>query len=209
MSTALAIAGVTAVLCDQLSEGFVKHGVSTITGTTVNVTTMAPDKVIPANGNESTQLNIFLYQVMPNTGLRNNSLPAIDSTGRNHLTSPSLALELYFLVSAYGSEPLHREIVLGQAMQLIHEYPVFTRKMIRAALNRPKGVGTDLPSSLRALANSDLAERMEALKISPQFLNNEEMSKLWIATQSHFRPSVVCQISVVIIEDQESPRPIT
>lgn len=207
MSTALAIAGVTAVLRDRLNEGVVNHDVSAVTGSTVNVTTLAPDRVIPAEGTESTQLNIFLYQVTPNTGLRNDALPSRDTTGRHRLSNAPLALDLHFLISAYGSEPLHREILLGYAMQLMHEYPVLTREMIRTALNPSPDVGTDLPPALRALAECGLADQVETLKITPQFLNSEEMSKLWTATQSHYRPSAAYQVSVVLIEVQEPTRP--
>ncbi len=207
MSTALAIAGVTAVLRDRLNEGVVNHDVSAVTGSTVNVTTLSPDRVIPAEGTESTQLNIFLYQVTPNSGLSNNALPSRDSSGRHRLTNAPLALDLHYLISAYGSEPLHREILLGYAMQLLHEYPVLTREMIRTALNPSPDVGTDLPPTLRALAECGLADQVESLKITPQFLNTEEMSKLWTATQSHYRPSAAYQVSVVLIEIQESTRP--
>ncbi|QID17621.1 DUF4255 domain-containing protein [Nitrogeniibacter mangrovi] len=207
MSTALAIAGVTAVLRDRLNEGVVNHDVSAVTGSTVTVSTLAPDRVIPAEGTESTQLNIFLYQVSPNTGWRNDALPARDGSGRHRLTNAPLALDLHYLISAYGSEPLHREILLGYAMQLMHEYPVLTREMIRTALNPSPDVGTDLPASLRALADCGLADQVETLKITPQFLGSEELSKLWTATQSHFRPSAAYQVSVVLIEARESTRP--
>ena len=64
-------------------------------------------------------------------------------------------------------------------------------------------------STLKELAKRDLADRVEAFKISPQFLNNEEMSKLWMATQSHYRPSMVYLVSLVVSETQENPQPIT
>lgn len=207
MSSALAIAGVTQVLRDRLNEGVINHDVSAVTGSTVNVTTLAPDRVIPAEGTESTQLNIFLYQVTPNTGWRNADFPSRDSSGRHRLTNAPLALDLHYLITAYGSEPLHREILLGYAMQLMHEYPVLTREMIRTALNPSPDVGTDLPPTLRALAECGLADQVETLKITPQFLNSEEISKLWTATQSHYRPSAAYQVSVVLIEARESTRP--
>jgi hypothetical protein len=207
MSSALAIAGVTAVLRDRLNEGVVNHDVSAVTGSTVSVSTLAPDRVIPAEGTEPSQLNVFLYQVTPNAGWRNESFPSRDASGRHRLTNAPLALDLHYLITAYGSEPLHREILLGYAMQLLHEYPVLTREMIRTALNPSPDVGTDLPPALRALAESGLADQVETLKITPQYLNTEEMSKLWTATQSNFRPSAAYQVSVVLIEAQQSTRP--
>jgi len=207
MSTALAIAGVTAVLRDRLNDGVVDHDISAITGSTVTVTTLSPDRVLQSEGTEASQLNIFLYQLSPNTGWSNSAFPSRDASGRHRLTNPPLALDLHYLISAYGSEPLHREILLGYAMQLLHEYPVLTREMIRTALDPSPDVGTDLPSSLQALAESGLADQIETLKVTPEFLNSEELSKLWTATQSHFRPSAAYQVSVVLIEAEETTRP--
>ncbi|MBK6714954.1 MAG: DUF4255 domain-containing protein [Burkholderiales bacterium] len=207
MTTALGIAAVTAVLRDRLNDGVVDHDVSALTGSTVSVTALAPDRVLTADGAESSQLNIFLYQVTPNTGWRNEGLPSRDATGRNRLSNAPLALDLHYLITAYGSEPLHREILLGYAMQLMHEYPVLTREMIRTALNPSPDVGANLPPALQALADCGLADQVESLKITPQFLSSEELSKLWTATQSHYRPSAAYQVSVVLIEAQQSTRP--
>jgi hypothetical protein len=206
MSSALAIAGVTAVLRDRLNDGMVDHDISAVTGSTVNVTTLAPDRVLQTGGTETSQLNIFLYQVSPNSGWRNSALPSRDASGRQRLTNLPLALDLHYLISAYGSEPLHREVLLGYAMQLMHEYPVITREMLRTALDPSPVNPGDLPPSLLALAESGLADQVEALKITPSYLNNEELSKLWTATQSHFRPSAAYQVSVVLIEAQEPTR---
>ena len=39
----------------------------------VTVSVLAPDRVVPASGTESSQINLFLYLVTPNTGWRNES----------------------------------------------------------------------------------------------------------------------------------------
>ena len=71
MSTALAIAGVTAVLRDLLNDGMVNHNVSGMLGSNVTVSVLAPDRVVPVNGAEASQINLFLYLVTPNPGWRN------------------------------------------------------------------------------------------------------------------------------------------
>ncbi|MEN8176186.1 MAG: DUF4255 domain-containing protein, partial [Pseudomonadota bacterium] len=207
MSSALAIAGVTAVLQDRLNDGLVNHNVTGVLGSTVTVSVMPPDRVVPADGPEASQLNLFLYQVSPNPGWRNEELPAHDPSGRHRLTNPPLALDLHYLLTAYSSGDLHAEILLGYAMQLIHEFPVLTRDMIRTALNPSPDVGVDLPPALRALADCGLADQVEQLRITPQFLNTEEMSKLWTAVQSNYRPTAAYQVSVVLIQAQEPTRP--
>jgi hypothetical protein len=211
VSTALAVAGVSAVLRDLLNDGLVNHNVSGIVGSSVTVTTLPPDKVAQDNGTEITQLNLFLRQVTPNLGWRNEGLPSRDGSGRNRLSNPPLALNLHYLISAYGAADLHAEILLGYAMQLLHEHPVITRDQIRTALQPSPDVGTTLPPALRALADSRLQDQVEQLRITPEYLSTEEMSKFWTATLAHFRPSAAYEVSVVLIQVEDplpSPLPV-
>ena len=91
-------------------------------------------------------------------------------------------------------------------MQLLHEMPVLTRDAIHTALNPSPDVGTALPPALRALVDSGLEDQVELIKLSPQYLNTEEMSKLWTAMQSHFRPTAAYTASVVLIEARQPAR---
>ena len=207
MSTALAIAGVTAVLRDRLNDGLVNHNVAGITGSTVNVTVLAPDRVVPPDGTESSGLNLFLYQVTANPGWRNEGLPSHEPGGRHRLSNPPLALDLHYLISAYSEGDLHAEILLGYAMQLMHEFPVISRETIRRALNPSPDVGIVLPSALRALADCGLADQIELLRITPVALDTEASSRLWTATQASLRPSAAYLVSVVLIEAQAPTRP--
>ena len=200
MSSALAIAGVTAVLRDLLNDGFVNRNVSGTLGSSVLVTTLPPDKVSREDQAEATQLNLFLRHVTPNLAWRNTGLPSRDDAGRSRLTNPPLALNLHYLVSAYGSADLHAEILLGYAMQLLHENPALPRDAIRTALQPSPNVGLTLPPALRALADSGLQDQVEQLSIKPEFLSTEEMSKFWTSTLAHYRPSAAYEVSVVLIQ---------
>ena len=208
MSSALAIAGVTAVLRDLLNDGLINNDATGILGATVSVTAGPPDRVIPSNGGtESSQLNLFMYHVTPNSGWRNERFPTHDASGSQRLSNAPLALNLHYLLSAHGSEDLHGEILLGYAMQLLHEMPILSRKAIRKALDpSPPIGGTALPPALKALADSGLENQIELIKITPEYLNIEEMSKLWTATQSHLRPTAAYMASVVLIESTQSVR---
>jgi hypothetical protein len=211
LSSALAIAGVTAVLRDLLNDGLINHDASGTLGSTVTVSVLAPDRVLSGGGTEASQLNLFLYQVTPNTGWINERLPAVDSSGRTRLSNPILALNLHYLLSAYGSSDLHREILLGYAMQILHENPVIARQAIRTALTPSPDVGTTLPAALRALADCGLADQMEQLRITSEYLSTEEISKLWAATQSSYRPTAAYEVTVVLIESTQpasSPLPV-
>jgi Pvc16 N-terminal domain len=161
MSSALAIAGVSAVLRDLLNNALLDGKVANAVGESVDVRVGPPDRVGSANGKEASLLNLFLYRVTPNSGWRNADLPARDASGRQRLSNPPLALDLHYLLSAYSGSDLHGEILLGYAMQLLHETPVLTRAAIQTALKPALDLGTVLPSALLALADAGLAEQLE------------------------------------------------
>ena len=207
MTTGLGLAAVTATLRELLSDGIIDNNVNGMLGTTVSVSVLPPDKVVPQNGTEAAQLNLFLYQVTANAGWRNEGLPSRDAASRR-LSNPPLALDLHYLLSAYTAGDLNAELLLGYAMHWLHERPVLTRDMIRAALTPSPAPGTPLDRALQACG---LADQVELIKITPEYLNTEEMSKLWTATQSHLRPTAAYVASVVLIEASAlvaSPLPV-
>jgi len=206
MSTALAIASVTAVLKDLLNNGLIDHDVGASVGEVI-VSTLPPDRIDALDAQKKSRLNLFMYQVTPNPGWRNVALPSRNSSGER-VTNPPLALDLHYLLTAYGAEELHSEILLGYGMQLLHETPVLTRDAIRRSLTPPSpvGAGGDLPPALAALFSSELAEQVEQIKIAPSALNTEEISRMWSAFQAKYRPTAVYQASVVLIESRGSTR---
>lgn len=207
MSNALAIAGVSAVLVDLLNNGLIDHEVSTAVGVPVEVSALQPDR-IELGEEEKPQLNLFLYQATSNAGWSNVGLPFRDSSGAR-LTNQPLALDLHYLLTAYGKKDFDAEILLGYAMQLLHETPALSRAAIRTALGPgtgglPVDSGALLP--LGPLAASDLADQVEQIKISPQNMSTEELSKLWTALGAHYRPTAAYLVSVVLIESKKSTR---
>lgn len=210
MSNALAIAGVSAVLKDLLDSGLIDHRITDALGAGVTVSSLAPDAVPIDGDGASARLNLFLYHVAPNAGWRNVDLPSRDASGRK-VSNPPLALDLHYLLTAYGIADLQAEVLLGYGMQLLHENPVLSRAAIRTALNPSPVSGAVLPSVYQALRSADLAEQFEMLKITPMTMNTEEMSRLWSALQAHYRPTAAFQVSVVLIETQGpaiSPLPV-
>jgi hypothetical protein len=205
MSSALAIAAVSALLRNVLDNGVMDDSLVGSVGT-VRVSTLAPDLI--ALGNDTpNQLNVFLYQVSPNLGWRNSALPSRDARG-DRLTNPPLALNLHYLITAYAARELHAEILLGRAMQILHEIPVLTRELIRRGVSVPDLVTSPslLPPDLRSIAASALDEQVESIKITPHASGAEEMSKIWAALQSKYRPSTAYDVSVVLIESRRPTR---
>jgi len=207
MSNALAIAGVTAVMRDLLDSGLIDHQITDAMGQGVTVSALAPDVIRVEGADARPQINIFLHQVTQNAAWRNHDLPSRGKNGER-LRNPPLALDLHYLVTAYGAADLQAEVLLGYAMQLFHETPVPSRDAIRTALNPPNApvTGGLLPAVFQALRASDLADQYEQIKITPAPMNTEEMSKLWSAIQAHYRPTAAYQVSVVLIESQRPAR---
>jgi hypothetical protein len=206
MSTGLAIAAVTAVLKDLLQNGVIDHVITNTVGE-VKVSALPPDR-LKTDGQEASQLNLFLYSVTPNAAWRNAELPSRDAGGRS-VRNPPLALDLHYLLTAYGAVDFHAEVLLGWAMQLLHETPVLTRDLIRKSLTPALDVaasGQNLPPQVTALAAADLAEQVEQIKVTPHYLNTEEMSKVWTALQAHYRPTTAYQVSVVLIDGRRPAR---
>jgi hypothetical protein len=202
MSSALAIASVTAVLRDLLNNGLIDHNVPGAVGD-VTVTAIPPDRIDLSANSFASRLNLYLYKVSYNTGWRNVGLPTRDSNGERTNNQP-LALDLHYLLTAYGNEELHSEILLGYGMQILHETPALTRDAIRTALQPPTPGANfgGLPPQLQALFTSELAEQVELIKIWPETMTAEELFNTWSAFSTTYRPSALYQASVVLIESR-------
>ncbi|MGQ0568673.1 MAG: DUF4255 domain-containing protein, partial [Armatimonadota bacterium] len=201
MSNALALASVTAVIKDMLDNAVIDQSLTNAIGGPVAVTALPPDR-IKVGDDEIPQLNVFLYQVSPNSGWRNTALPSHDDRGER-LSNPPLALDLHYLLTAYGKRDFEADILLGYAMQVLHESPVLARDAIRQSLAPPSPLpGTPLPGG--PLSASDLADQVELIKITPHSLTTEELSRLWSALQAHYRPTAAYQASVVLIQSRRS-----
>jgi hypothetical protein len=208
MSSPLAIGAVSAVLRNLLDNGLIEAGAAL--GSVVNVSAVAPDTIDLEEADAPPRLNVFLHQVTPNSGWRNRDLPSRNASG-DRITNAPLALDLHFLLTAYARADCQAEVLLGYAMHLLHERPVLDRAAIRRALEPSPLNASMLPPLFQALRASDLADQVEAIKITPALLSADEMSKLWSAIQTHYRPSVGYQISVVLIEGRQpaqAPLPV-
>lgn len=208
MSSPLAIGAVSAVLRNLLDNGLVD--VSGMLGP-VAVSAVAPDRVNVDEANFAPRLNLFMYLALPNAAWRNRDLPSRSASTGERVSNAPLALDLHYLVTAYGVSDFQAEILLGYAMHLLHERPVLDRASIRRALDPSPLDVAMLPPAFQALAASDLADQIEAVRITPVPMNTDEMSKLWSASQSHYRPSAAYQVCVVLIEGTRparSPLPV-
>ncbi len=209
MSNALAIASVTAVLMDLLNDGVANANLDAIGP--IDVTADPLDQVTgddPAN-----RLNIYMWHATRNAAWSAERLPARNHHG-NRLDSPFLALDLHFILSATGTEPLNAEIILGYGMQILHETPMLTRAAIREALGgvTPPVDASLLPAALQSILASDLADQFEQIRITPAVPDTEHpmqlegLSNLWSAFSAPLRASALYQVSCVLIESRTPVR---
>ena len=184
MSNRLAIAAVTLTL-----RNLIQSEIQQILGQ-ARVTTIPPDRARDGN-NETDQINLFLYQTTPNPSLRNRGLQGRTPQAGEEMWLSPLALNLHYLITAYGADTQaandHR--LLGGAMKVLHDHPLLGAEEIKAAL-----------------AESDLHNQVERVRITLESPSTEEMSKLWSTFQSQYRISAAYQVAVVLIDSMREPK---
>lgn len=190
MSNAKAIAAVTATIEAILGKGITADPDLTDT----QFTALPPDK---ARGTiTSNQLNLFLYQILPDAAWRNMQVPTQVKPGETGV--PPLALSLHYLMTAYArendnSQPFDHHL-LGKAMSLLYDHALLGPDEIRLAL-----------------PGSDLERQVDRVRITLQPLSVEEISKLWTGFATQYRLSVGYEVSVALIDSTQpvkTPLPV-
>lgn len=183
MSNSLAIAAVTATLRNLLD-----HGISgELAGATV--TTQAPD--VFATPSTVHRLNLFLYHTSIDAAFRNSDMPRQVKPGETG--QPPLALNLYYLLTAYGqgddaTEPFSHRL-LGRAMRVLHDHPLL-----------------GLPDIASNPPPYDVVDQIERIRIRLHPLTGDDMSKLWTMFQAKYRISAAYEVAVVLIESNRPAR---
>lgn len=191
MSNSLAIAAVTAIISRLLEKGVKLNddGTADQDLTDLAVTTLPPSK---ARGTRtSNQINLFLYQTVPNATFKNMNLPLVRS-GETGI--PPLALNLNYLITAFGKndDDILSHRLLGRAMRILNDFPLagasslFTSGEVKGLLS---GSGVDM--------------QLEKVRITSLPLTLDEMSKLWTMFQTEYRITAAYQASVVLIESTQ------
>ncbi|MEM8674593.1 MAG: DUF4255 domain-containing protein [Cyanobacteria bacterium P01_G01_bin.67] len=193
MSNSNAIAAVTVTLKQLLQDAF---GTEPIEGSEVLVEAMHLDKIKLDDDDSKHILNLFLYHTSPNAAWRNMDLPP---TKPGETGQPPLALDLYYLISAFSNNSdIASHQLLGKAMSILHDNTVLRRGKIKEATER------NFP-------DNGLDLQVEKVRITPQSLSLEDISRLWNSFQTTFRISAVYEISVVLIEStlpNQAPLPV-
>jgi hypothetical protein len=192
VSNPLAIAATTLTLQAILQSTIVSDPADTdLTDTTVTI--LPPDKA-RGNGNAN-QLNLFLYQILPNAAWRNMNIPSQVATGETG--NPPLALTLHYLLTAFGKDndttlPFGHHL-LAKAMSILYDHALLGPDEIRAATSA-------------TFPGSDLDKQIERVRITLQPMSLEEISKLWTGLVTQYRLSVGYEVSVMLIDSTQAKK---
>ncbi|MGW3622047.1 DUF4255 domain-containing protein [Streptomyces sp. NPDC000880] len=187
MSNALAIATVTQALALLIENNL---------GPEMDIAVKVETRKPPAEPPAEPTINVFLYQVTPNASMRHTDLPTRASDG-TLLGRPAAALDMHYLISAYGEEAeLVGQRLIGCVVRTLHEIPVLPKELIELAAERPY------------LTGSDLAQSPQRVRFTPTVMDIDETSKLWgMLHQTPYTLSVAYQASLVLIGGREQPVP--
>ena len=114
-------------------------------------------------------------------------------TKNGELSYPPMPLILKYLITAYGArdDDISGQQVMGNAMSILHDHPVLSRSELEDIKFREPP------------ASTGLHEQFERIRITPETLTLDDMSKLWSSFQSaEYRLSVGYEVSVVLIESK-------
>ncbi|HFE32021.1 MAG TPA: DUF4255 domain-containing protein [Gammaproteobacteria bacterium] len=158
-----------------------------LSGVATTVTTQPPSAARSGTGE---QLNIFLYSTHTNSAFSNAPLPGRGRSGES--SPPPLPLVLKYLLTAYGNndDDISGQQVMGRAMSILHDHPLLGPTDIT-------GVTPD----------SELQQQVERVRITPDTLSLDDMSKLWSSFQSaEYRLSTGYEVSVILIDSTRPSR---
>lgn len=190
MSNYLAIATVTAALQRLLQEGIQED----VPGATV--TTTRPDN--SGTSNQTTGINIYLYQATPNPAWRNADLRTRRPKG-DLIKHGQAALDLHYLLTFYGNEQeLEPQRLMGSAIRTLVDRPTLTQEIIRDTIEQ---------SNLTFLSDSTLAEQIQLVQFIPSSVTTEDLSRIWsVFFQIPYSLSFAFQGTAVLIQGEKPGR---
>jgi len=186
VSNFLAIATVTAALCEALQNAVNDAGQGGVPG--AQVTHVRPGR--DQGDAKPAGINVFLYQATVNAALATADLPARRDDG-SFGQGPSAALDLYYLMTFHGDDGrLEPQRLFGTAVSLLHAEPVLSRALIRQVVE-----------STPYLRGSDLAEQRDLVRITRAVPSLDDLSRLWLMfPQIEYELSAIYQAGPVPVD---------
>lgn len=143
----------------------------------VNVTLLSPDEA-----GAPRRVNLCLYKIQENPSLRNLDWQ-VRPSDPSQLVPPPLALNLYFLMTAYAQNDPQTgnttsQEILGEAMRVFYEHPVVPNANLVAGLQ-------DAGEQIRIMHNT---------------VDLDVLSEVWGTFSQPYRLSVLYEVSVVQLD---------
>jgi len=189
MSNYLAIATVTATL-----QRVIQDNIQTKLQA-AKVTTVRPGEV--GSATPESGVNLYLYDISNNPAWRHASDSSIRRS-KGEQVKPRVGIDLSYLLSFYGNEiELEPQRLMGSVISLLQNQRILTPDMIRETMADP---------GFSFIADSDLAEQVESVKIVLLDISTEQLSNIWsVFFQTAYNLSLVYQASTVLIEGEDIP----
>jgi hypothetical protein len=142
-------------------------------------------------------VSIYLHRVAFNTN-RRNLPPRVDvTTGKRF--RPSTAVDLHFLVTAWGRTAEEQMDILGWAIRTLQE----TTELPAGLLNRFSGdPGDRFPSEIPGQRRQDVFADSEAVELVGEILTTQELVNIWGYTLNNTLPSVSYVARQVLIDSE-------
>jgi Pvc16 N-terminal domain len=189
MSNYLAVATVTAALRGMLRPAVMAD----VSGADVSIGRPQAYTTTP-----SPAVNIFLYHSQPNPSLRNEWQPTRRADG-SVMSKPRIPLQLDYLFTFYGDGgKLEPERLFAVTARTLNGVPQVSRSEIQDVVADAQGIHAVYPF----LADTDLGDQVELVKLTQLPMSLEELSRLWaLFPDIPYALSIAYQASVVVIED--------
>jgi hypothetical protein len=187
MSSYRIIAAVTAAMKQVLQSA----AASAVGGTDIRIgapTAKLADETVP-------RINLFLFRISPNAGMRNAHLPVRSGTG-NQRRRAEAAIDLHYILSFYGDAATYvPEKLLGAVTVAFEEVPALFQSAIQSAITAVEPVPPE----------PGVAEALGRVRITPESIPLEEYSKIWsIFFQVPYALSAIYACRHVVLESQEA-----
>ena len=202
MSNGLAVAAVTTTLRFVLDRALQQPHPGPVGG--ARTTTLRPDRLNTADLAGDPCLNLFLYRVCPNRALDHQFVPTRRADG-SLAQRPTAVLDLHYLITCHGNDDsLDAQRLLGSAVIAFAATPVMTRGIVSQALTAYAGEPTTT-----FLAEADLADQVESVRMEPSQLSLEELSKVWsIMLQTSYQLSLTYTARAVVLQPDVTPQAV-
>lgn len=191
MSNALSIAATTLTLRSLLGQvataDYSALPADARPNNQIEITTLPPDQARPDN--QRNRVNLYLYHTEYDPAWRNTDLPRQGRPGETQ--PPVMPLNLHYLITVYAENDneLIGQVLLGNAMRVLHDHPVLDRSEIETAL-----------------AEAELDAQVERVRVTALPYRVEELTAIWSGFQSEYRLSAGYKVGVLLIESTRAPR---